>query len=142
MSALPDGTYRTEILLPDVEQAGVSNDDGWTGTWTLEVDKGVYEVKCKPLDLPGKDCGNSPVESTFEAGHLNGTGDTVSFVSDPQLLAKLSGCKLPPGDAGTVRPQPYLHHEVGGRRRPADLHEPDPQHTVWNGSSKPLQKIG
>ena len=53
---LPDGTYRAEI--PEEATAEVGNGDGWSGTWTMTVQDGTYELTCRPLDLPGTDCGS------------------------------------------------------------------------------------
>jgi TRAP-type C4-dicarboxylate transport system substrate-binding protein len=143
VSALPDGTYRTEIRLAELEQKGLSNDDGWTGTWTLQVDRGDYQVSCKPLEEPGRDCGNNPAEATVEAGQLMGTGDTVSFVSDPQLLSTLNGCKLPPGDApgqcGLLDTYTMKWAVDGDQLTFTDA---DPHNSIWNWLLKPLQKIG
>ena len=55
--AIPDGTYRAEITLADVEAAGYGNGPGWTGTWTLEIEDGTYAMYCRPIDQPGRDCG-------------------------------------------------------------------------------------
>ena len=34
----------------------------------------------------------------FESGYLRGTGDRVHFVIDPEGLAELTGCLLPPSE--------------------------------------------
>lgn len=95
-SALPDGTYRVEITLDDVEAAGLSNGPGWTGTWTLLIEDGTYQLTCRPIDQPERDCGNSGgYEGALEAGYLRGTGDVVYFVFDTELLSQLTGCQLP-----------------------------------------------
>jgi hypothetical protein len=95
VSAIPEGTYRVEITLAEVEAAGHSNGSGWTGTWTLEVRDGTFALYCQPLDLPGRDCGNAISDGPFEAGHLRGAGNTVYFVWNPEVLAELTGCRLP-----------------------------------------------
>jgi TRAP-type C4-dicarboxylate transport system substrate-binding protein len=46
VSELPDGVYRVEISLDDVEAAGQSTQLGSTGIWTIEVDDGTYVVSC------------------------------------------------------------------------------------------------
>ena len=50
---------------------------------------GRYELCCRPLAEPGKDCGNVAVSEItgdpFEAGDLRGTGHTAYFVSSPSL---------------------------------------------------------
>jgi hypothetical protein len=63
--------------------------------WTLTVHDGTYEMRCRPLDDPGIDCGHAVEDDPLEAGHLRGTGNTVTFVHDPELVSKLTGCKLP-----------------------------------------------
>jgi TRAP-type C4-dicarboxylate transport system substrate-binding protein len=95
VSDLPDGVYRSEITTDDLAAAGLDNRDGGAGTWTLTVRDGTYEVRCRPLDDPGMDCGQSIENDPLEAGYLRGTGNTVTFVYDPELVSKLSGCKLP-----------------------------------------------
>jgi TRAP-type C4-dicarboxylate transport system substrate-binding protein len=95
VSSLPNGLYRTEITLADVEAAGATNGPGWTGTWTLEVSDGTYALTCTPLDDPESDCGHAGTDDVLDAGYLRGTGDTVYFVYDAQLHSQLSGCELP-----------------------------------------------
>jgi TRAP-type C4-dicarboxylate transport system substrate-binding protein len=92
---LPDGEYRVEITTDDVAAAGLDNGDGKSGTWTLTIHEGIYELRCRPLDDPGIDCGHSVEDDPLDAGYLRGTGNTVTFVHDPELVAKLTGCKLP-----------------------------------------------
>ena len=95
VSDLPDGVYRSEITTDDLAAAGLDNSDGGAGTWTLTIRDGTYEVRCRPLDDPGLDCGQSIDDDPLEAGYVRGTGNTVTFVHDPELISKLSGCKLP-----------------------------------------------
>ena len=105
VSELPDGVYRVEISLDDVEAAGLTNAAGPTGIWTFEVDDGTYVHSCVPLDLPGKDCGNAPSGGIFAAGHLRGTGNTVWFVHDDEMISELRGCELPAtGELGHCYP--------------------------------------
>jgi len=94
-SDLPDGEYRVEITTDDVTAAGWTNGPGHSGTWTLTTHEGTYEVRCRPLDDPGIDCGHSVEDDPLDAGYLRGTGNTVTFVHDPELVSKLNGCKLP-----------------------------------------------
>lgn len=101
VASLPDGLYRVSISLHDVDAAGFSNEQGWTGTWTLEIDGGTYRLRCRPLDLPGKDCGNvsfdqdNTFDTELEAGFVRGTGDTVYFVYNAAVHSKYTGCALP-----------------------------------------------
>jgi TRAP-type C4-dicarboxylate transport system substrate-binding protein len=95
VSDLPDGEYRVEITTGDLAAAGLDNGDGSSGTWTFTVRDGTYEMRCRPLDDPGIDCGHSVEDGPLEAGHLRGTGQTVTLVHDPELMSKLTGCKLP-----------------------------------------------
>lgn len=99
-SALPDGIYRVAIPAAEVEAAGISNDPGWSGTWTLRVKDGRYTLSCRPLGNPGRDCGNTISDSALEAGWLRGQGHLANFVSDPNRLSRLNGCDLPPSGAG------------------------------------------
>jgi TRAP-type C4-dicarboxylate transport system substrate-binding protein len=92
---LPDGEYRAEITTADVAAAGLGNGDGNSGTWTLTVHRGEYQMRCRTLDIQETDCGGTVRDSPLDAGHVRGTGNTVTFVHDPELIAKLAGCKLP-----------------------------------------------
>ena len=95
VSDLPDGDYRVEISTDDLAAAGLDNHDGKSGRWTLTVRDGMYEMRCRPIDDPGIDCGQSVEDGPLDAGYLRGTGQTVTLVHDPELVSKLSGCKLP-----------------------------------------------
>jgi TRAP-type C4-dicarboxylate transport system substrate-binding protein len=95
VSDLPDGEYRVEITTDDLAAAGLDNSDGISGTYTLTVREGTYEMRCRPIDDPGIDCGLEVRDGPLDAGYLRGTGETVTLVSDSELLSKLSGCKLP-----------------------------------------------
>jgi TRAP-type C4-dicarboxylate transport system substrate-binding protein len=95
-AALPDGVYRSEVTLQQVTDARLDNGGGWTGTWTLTFRDGTFQLTCRPLDLPGKDCGTNVTDSPLEAGHLWGSDQTAYFVDDAELLSRLSGCRLPP----------------------------------------------
>jgi hypothetical protein len=76
-SALTDGIYRTQISSADVEAASPDNGPGWTGTWTLTIEDGTYNLTCRILDMSERDCGNSQgYEGPLEAGHLRGSGST------------------------------------------------------------------
>jgi TRAP-type C4-dicarboxylate transport system substrate-binding protein len=97
---LPDGEYRAEITTADVTAAGLDNNDGNSGTWTLTIRRGKYQMRCRPVDDPGIDCGGSVQVLPLDAGYVRGTGNTVTFVHDPELISKLSGCKLP--ESGTL----------------------------------------
>ena len=90
---LPDGTYRAEI--PEEATTEVGNGDGWSGTWTMTLQDGTYQLTCRPLDLPGSDCGSTITEDVLEAGQLKGDETTVWFIGDPDLLSELTGCELP-----------------------------------------------
>jgi TRAP-type C4-dicarboxylate transport system substrate-binding protein len=105
VSELPDGVYRIEISLDDVEAWGETNAHGSTGIWTTEVHDGIWVTTCVPLDLPGTDCGNAEHGCTCGTGPLRGTGNTVWFVYDVEMVSELTGCQLPisqnePGHCG------------------------------------------
>ena len=95
VSLLPDGQYRSEIRLDDLSAAGVDNGPGWTGTWTLTIERGTYVLTCRAVENPGTDCGHNTYEGALEAGNLLGRDDVVYFVSDPERMAHLTGCELP-----------------------------------------------
>jgi TRAP-type C4-dicarboxylate transport system substrate-binding protein len=94
-ASLPDGVYRVEVTAEDVADAGIVTGGGWSGTWTLSVEDATFQLSCRPLDAPGRDCGTAVSEAPVEAGHLRGTGRTVYFVDDGELLSRLTGCRLP-----------------------------------------------
>jgi len=100
-SSLPDGTYRVALSAGDVAAAGLVNANGISGTWTLTVRQGGYELACRPLQLPGTDCGHEVTDAPLEAGDLRGAGQVAYFVGVPERLSRLTGCRLPPAiDAG------------------------------------------
>ena len=118
-STLPDGIYRTQITVPEVEAAGLSNGNGASGTWTMTVRHAAYEVRCRPISNPGHDCGNSVSDLPLEVGALKGAGHTVYFVPDAQRISRLTGCKLPvsetlPGHCGPDTPHPANWAVSGG----------------------------
>jgi hypothetical protein len=95
VASLPEGRYRVEIRLADVTAAGLDNGPGWTGTWTLTVEDGTYVLTCRAIESPGKDCGNTTYEGALEAGDLLGRDDLAYFDFDEELMAHLTGCRLP-----------------------------------------------
>jgi TRAP-type C4-dicarboxylate transport system substrate-binding protein len=102
-ATIQDGVYRTEIPATRVKEAGVSNAGGWSGTWTRTIHDGTYAVTCTPVDDPGVDCGHSVTDMVLEAGNLQYSGDTVTFVYDRDVHAA-HGCEpychpLPPYSA-------------------------------------------
>jgi TRAP-type C4-dicarboxylate transport system substrate-binding protein len=97
VSALPDGVYRRQLSHEEVAAAGGDPGHHPAGTWTLRVRGGTFQMSCRPVEGAGVSCGDSGSDSdlTVAAGDLRGTGRTVWFVSDPERLARLTGCKLP-----------------------------------------------
>jgi hypothetical protein len=96
-SALPAGAYRLSATRQDVEAVGWTNDGGLSGTWTLTVRAGQYDISCQPLNEPGTDCGHEVSNKPLDVGDLRGTEHTVYFVPDPKRLSRVSGCRLPAG---------------------------------------------
>jgi hypothetical protein len=90
--------YRVEISAEDVAAADVRNGGGWSGIWTLTIRDGSFQLGCRPLDRPGADCAKEVTDSPLEAGRLRGSGQTVYFVDDAELLSRVSGCRLPASD--------------------------------------------
>lgn len=80
VSDIPEGVYRVETTVADVAAAGESNGSGWSGTWTLTIEDGMYELTCHPIDDPGIDCGHTIHDGPLEGGELRGTDDVVHFV--------------------------------------------------------------
>jgi TRAP-type C4-dicarboxylate transport system substrate-binding protein len=90
-STLPAGIYRVEITTTDLDAAGIGNDGGWTGTWTMTVEDGTYALSCKVLDLPARDCGTSGgPDEPLEAGPVRGAGDVATFACDDTVMAELT----------------------------------------------------
>ena len=81
-AAIPDGVYRVQISTDEVLAAGLDNHDGASGTWTLSVRHGRFELRCQPIADPGKDCGGSTQSEPLEWGALRGKGNVVFFLSD------------------------------------------------------------
>jgi hypothetical protein len=81
-AAIPDGVYRVQISTEEVLAAGLDNHDGTSGTWTLSVRHGRFELRCQPVAAPGDDCGGSTQSEPLEWGALRGKGNVVYFVSD------------------------------------------------------------
>ena len=94
-AALPDGVYRVTNSETDVSRSGFDNSGGLTGTWTLKIGDGTYQLTCRPVAEPGTDCGHTVTDVPLEAGQLRGSGHTAYFAYDAHLLAKLTGCTLP-----------------------------------------------
>jgi TRAP-type C4-dicarboxylate transport system substrate-binding protein len=94
-SGLPDGTYRVQNTIEDVEQAGLDNSGGLTGVWTLRISKGTFDLRCRVGDNP-HDCGNSDFDGPLELGVLRGDGSSAYFAHRPDWMAAATGCKLPP----------------------------------------------
>jgi TRAP-type C4-dicarboxylate transport system substrate-binding protein len=94
-SALPAGQYRISVSQKDLAEHRLSNNDGLTGIWTLLVRDATYQVNCRPLDLPGTDCGHNTTDKPLDLGDLRGNGHTVYFVFRPERMARVTGCTLP-----------------------------------------------
>ena len=94
-SAIPEGIYRVELTADEVEAAVGFNEGGWSGTWTLSIEGGEWQLSCKVLD-PDSDCGGAVgVDGPLEAGEVRGTGDLVHLVGSEELYSSLTGCELP-----------------------------------------------
>ncbi|MFZ0625809.1 MAG: TRAP transporter substrate-binding protein DctP [Acidimicrobiia bacterium] len=95
-TALPNGIYRAEVHLSDVTAAGYNNDNGVTGTWTIIMKDGTYQLTCEILEDQSQDCGHSGgIDDILEAGYARPSGNTVAFVYDSDLHSQLTGCALP-----------------------------------------------
>jgi len=138
ISSLPDGQYRTEIRLADLSAAGVDNGPGWTGTWTLAIEDGMYVLTCRAVENPGRDCGGTTYEGALEAGNLLGRDDVAYFAHDEELMAHLTGCELPataePGHCSSAAPYRAQWSLEGDRLTFSDAGETAPYHltlTEW-----------
>jgi hypothetical protein len=107
VSGLPNGTYRVTITAGDLEAASISNDEGWTGVWTLTIEDGTYQMSCRAVENPVKDCGGSSTyEGALEAGYVRGTGNVVHFVYDAEMHSALTGCTTTPEVLPPCHPLP------------------------------------
>jgi TRAP-type C4-dicarboxylate transport system substrate-binding protein len=147
VAELPDGIYRVENTIDDVTAAGQSNGSGWTGTWTLTIEDGTWQLTCRPVDLPDRDCGNSGLADVpLEAGDARGSGDTLYLLPDPELMATLTGCQLPvSNDAGHC--YETVSHRMtwsldGEQLTFRDYASDDPGWIDWIYLLKPWQKVG
>jgi TRAP-type C4-dicarboxylate transport system substrate-binding protein len=119
LAPIRDGTYRKQITEAEVVKAGLGNNDGTSGTWTLEVRHGHWYVSCRPLQAPGLDCGHSVSDDVLAAGSFYGDDRQVWMVEEPTLLADATGCRMPPADAEGYchppSPPAQLAWELDGR---------------------------
>jgi hypothetical protein len=142
-AAIPNGVYRVELSAAEIAAAGVDNGQGWSGTWTITVKDGTYVVTCRPVDRPGRDCGNTTYDGPLDAGQLRGSGQTVTFVWDGQMMTELTGCDLSakPPQEGACYPQPpiTMAWELDGEElRFRQLSGDEP----YSSTLKPYRKIG
>jgi TRAP-type C4-dicarboxylate transport system substrate-binding protein len=145
VSALPDGVYRVELTAADVDRAG--GDPANThpaGVWTLRVAGGQYDVRCRPLDKPGDDCGTSVSDKPLDVGNLRGTGNVVYFVYDEQRMARVTGCQLPVSSSKPEACSPNGTHRatwrIAGHQLIFSNHVSSFIDPLW--AAKPWQKIG
>jgi TRAP-type C4-dicarboxylate transport system substrate-binding protein len=142
VSKLPDGVFRQQVTATEVEAAGRSNNDGLSGTWTLTVRHGTYEVRCRPLGNPGHDCGNLATDNPVEVGDLRGIGAHVYFVPDATRLAALVGCKLPTSSTKSDHCGPALSYETDWKITGDELIFTGDAADVIGLGIKPYKKIG
>ncbi len=121
VAAIPDGAYRVQITSDEVLAAGLDNHDGNSGTWTLSVRDGKYQLRCQPVATPGQDCGGSTQSEPFEWGGLRGKGNVAYFVSDGREPTKAVRWELKSDELRFTQ----LQGQSGG----------------WELVLKPLQKI-
>jgi TRAP-type C4-dicarboxylate transport system substrate-binding protein len=88
-AAIPDGAYRVQLSTDEVLAAGLDNQDGVSGTWTLSIRDGKYQLRCQPVSAPGHDCGGSTQSEPLEWGELRGKGNVVYLVSDSNEILKV-----------------------------------------------------
>jgi TRAP-type C4-dicarboxylate transport system substrate-binding protein len=144
-SSLPDGIYRVAYSSADVSARGWSNSGGTTGLWTFSVRDGTYELSCRPVDLPGKDCGEEVSDAPLDVGDLRGTGHTVFFIYRPDRLARITGCALPASNAKEghcfERPPSRMSWSLKGNEL-TFINDPDDPDGNQGFVLKPWKKIG
>ena len=121
----------------------MDNGLGWSGTWTITIEDGTYVVTCRPVDRPGRDCGNTTYDGPLDAGQLRGSGQTVTFVWDGQMMTELTGCDLSadPTEDGACYPMPpiTLGWELDGDQLMFEHISGD---EIYSSTLKPYRKIG
>ena len=143
ISSLPEGIYRVDISLDEVEQAGLSNGSGWTGIWTMEIIDGTYAVTCRPIEDPNADCGGAfgsgeiPYDAVLEAGYVRGTENMAFFVYDAEIHSRLTGCELPCFPLPTSQMTWEVEGDTLTFRDPEGAYEAYYQMTI-----KPWTKVG
>ena len=109
VSSLPSGTYRAAVTVDDLNSRGMDKESGMSGTWTLKVADGKYELSCRPLALPGIDCAQEVYNGPLDVGDLRGSKNVVYFIYNAERKSRMTGCKLPvsqnlPGHCFAGRP--------------------------------------
>jgi len=139
---VPDGTYRKQITADDVAAAGLTNNDGLTGTWTLTMNSGLYELRCRPLDEPGTDCGHSVFDGPLDVGQLRGDDATVWWVYLPERLAEATGCLLPASNTLAGHCPDFEPYRMSWELDGDDLVFSDASGGAGEHTLKPYQRIG
>jgi hypothetical protein len=121
VAPIPDGTYRKQIEVEDVIAAGLQNNDGTSGTWTLEVAGGKWYVSCRPLSSPGEDCGRTVDDDILDAGTFYGDDRVVWMKPESDVLAEATGCELPAGRSESHCHPPTPPTQLGWRLDGDDL---------------------
>jgi TRAP-type C4-dicarboxylate transport system substrate-binding protein len=133
---IPDGTYRMSFSAHELIEAGHGNGPGWSGTWTLTIEDGVYALTCVPVDQPGKDCGNfsGPADTVLEEGPVLPAegGARLAFDLDPDADLDCAGCAESNGYVvnWTLEGDQLTLRHVG------------PGQEAWQWTFKPWTKIG
>jgi TRAP-type C4-dicarboxylate transport system substrate-binding protein len=146
VSDLPDGVYRHQLTHDQVAAAGGDDGAGTAGIWTLRVRGGTFQLNCRPVEGAGVSCGGPGNSGIMEAGDLRGTGRTVYFVSDPEMLSRLNGCKLPasstqPGHCWPLDPYRMTWTLAGDQLSFTDWHYPGETGENLTFTGGPWRKI-
>jgi major membrane immunogen (membrane-anchored lipoprotein) len=144
-TTIPDGVYRNTITVNDVSKANISTDLDWSGTWTLTVRNGTFQLHCAPAKPDGKDCGSNTTAAVVEAGRMVVLGDRVTFEGDAASVSAASGCHITndtTDQRACVVLKPYtMRWSFDGRLLRFSVDTPDAA-TEWNLIIKPLTKVG
>jgi hypothetical protein len=62
----------------------------------MTIEDGVYQLACRAIETPGRDCGINTYEGPLEAGYVRGPGNVVYFVYDAEVHSALTGCETMP----------------------------------------------
>ena len=79
-SSLPDGLYRVELSADDVIDADLGHSGGWSGTWTLTVSDGTFQLGCRcaiPVSTAARRRSTRPWRRATSGGRTRACGSST-----------------------------------------------------------------